>query len=159
MEGEADRSCEGKGSLASLRKTEEEAGEKKEAVKEIDDAFSKGKTVLLQGGAARISVIEEAAREALAAGHNVLLLVPEISLSRRLQDSLAEAFGEALLVFHSAETAGNRREVATMLRRNDRPRLVLGTRSAIFLPFKDLGLVIVEEEHDMAYKQDARRNG
>ena len=154
LDGEVDSSCEGKGSFASLRMTEEKAGEKKEAVKEIDDAFAKGKTVLLQGGAARISVIEEAARAALAAGHDVLMLVPEISLSRRLQDSLTEAFGESLLVFHSAETAGNRREVATMLRRNDRPRLVLGTRSAIFLPFKDLGLVIVEEEHDMAYKQD-----
>ncbi len=123
-------------------------------VEEVEKAFAKGKTVLLQGGAARIGVLKEAVRATLAAGRSVLMLVPEISLSRRLQDSLTEAFGEAVLVFHSAETAGNRREVATILRRNDGPRIVLGTRSALFLPFKDLGLVIVEEEHDMAYKQD-----
>ena len=121
---------------------------------EVKTAFSKGATVLLQGGAARIGVLVEAARATLAAGRGVLMLVPEITLSKRLQAVLAEAFGDAVLVFHSAETAGNRREVATLLRRNDRPRLVLGTRSALFLPFKDLGLVIVEEEHDIAYKQD-----
>ena len=121
---------------------------------EVQAAFSKGTTVLLQGGASRIGVLVEAARATLAAGRSVLMLVPEITLSKRLQAVLAEAFGEAVLVFHSAETAGNRREVATALRRNDRPRLVLGTRSALFLPFKDLGLVIVEEEHDIAYKQD-----
>lgn len=121
---------------------------------EVKAAFAKGATVLLQGGAARIGVLVEAARATLAAGRSVLMLVPEITLSKRLQAVLAEAFGDAVLVFHSAETAGNRREVATLLRRNDRPRLVLGTRSALFLPFKDLGLVIVEEEHDIAYKQD-----
>ena len=121
---------------------------------EVGRAFAAGKTVLLQGGAARIGVLTDAARTTLAAGRDVLMLVPEISLSKRLQAYLREAFGDALLVFHSAETAGNRREVATILRRGDRPRLVLGTRSAIFLPFRNLGLVIVEEEHDIAYKQD-----
>ena len=124
------------------------------AFAEVQAAFANGATVQLQGGAARIGVLVEAARATLAAGRSVLMLVPEITLSKRLQAVLAEAFGDAVLVFHSAETAGNRREVATLLRRNDRPRLVLGTRSALFLPFKDLGLVIVEEEHDIAYKQD-----
>ena len=117
-------------------------------------AFRERKTVLLLGGAARVKVIVEIAGRVLSEGHSVLMLVPEITLSKRLQAVLTEAFGDAVLVFHSAETAGNRREVATVLRRNDRPRLVLGTRSALFLPFKDLGLVIVEEEHDIAYKQD-----
>ena len=132
----------------------EPAGCNSEIYAEVQAAFAKGRTVLLQGGASRIGVLVEAARATLAAGHSVLMLVPEITLSKRLQALLAEAFGEAVLVFHSAETAGNRREVATALRRNDRPRLVLGTRSALFLPFKNLGLVIVEEEHDIAYKQD-----
>ena len=125
-----------------------------EGMKAMEAAFAEGKTVLLQGGAARIGVLTDAARATLAAGRDVLMLVPEISLSKRLQTSLREAFGEAVLVFHSAESAGNRREVATALRRGDRPRLVLGTRSALFLPFRNLGLVIVEEEHDIAYKQD-----
>lgn len=125
------------------------------AYSEVQAAFAEGRTVLLQGGAARTGLLVRAAGEALAAGRDVLMLVPEISLTRRLQSILREAFGDSLLVFHSAESAGNRREVATILRRNDRPRLVLGTRSALFLPFKNLGLVIVEEEHDIAYKQDA----
>ena len=122
--------------------------------KEVEAAFSKGKTVLLQGGKMRLEVFLEAARDTLSSGRDVLMLVPEITLSRQLQKTLREAFGEAVTVFHSAETAGNRREVATALRRGDRPWLVLGTRSALFLPFRNLGLVIVEEEHDTAYKQD-----
>lgn len=122
--------------------------------KEVLDAFKEGRTVLLQGGNARVAMLLEAARRTLAEGKDALMLVPEIALSRQLQATLRAAFGEALLVFHSAETAGNRRETATALRRNDRPRIVLGTRSAVFLPFKSLGLVIVEEEHDTAYKQD-----
>ena len=125
-----------------------------ETAAEVKKAFTEGRTVLLQGGKLRLEVILEAAREALASGRDVLMLVPEITLSRQLQHTLREAFGEAVMVFHSAETAGNRREVATALRRGDRPWLVLGTRSALFLPFRNLGLVIVEEEHDIAYKQD-----
>lgn len=124
------------------------------AAKNVLKAFDDGRTVLLQGGASRIGVFMEIARNVLSEGHNVLMLVPEIALSKSLQATLREEFGDALLVFHSAETAGNRREVASLIRQGDRPRLVLGTRSALFLPFKDLGLVTVEEEHDIAYKQD-----
>ena len=124
------------------------------AAKNVLKAFDNGRTVLLQGGASRIGVFMEIARKVLSEGHNVLMLVPEIALSKSLQATLREEFGDALLVFHSAETAGNRREVASLIRQGDRPRLVLGTRSALFLPFKDLGLVAVEEEHDIAYKQD-----
>ncbi|MBR4228675.1 MAG: hypothetical protein IKR72_06190 [Bacteroidales bacterium] len=124
------------------------------AAKDVLKAFDEGRTVLLQGGASRIGVFVEIARNVLSEGHNVLMLVPEIALSKSLQATLREEFGDALLVFHSAETAGNRREVASLIRQGDRPRLVLGTRSALFLPFKDLGLVAVEEEHDIAYKQD-----
>lgn len=124
------------------------------AAKDVLKAFDDGRTVLLQGGASRIGVFMEIARKVLSEGHNVLMLVPEIALSKSLQATLREEFGDALLVFHSAETAGNRREVASLIRQGYRPRLVLGTRSALFLPFKDLGLVAVEEEHDIAYKQD-----
>lgn len=120
----------------------------------VKAAFDKGKTVLLQGGASRMGIMVEAARDTLDSGRNVLMLIPEIALGKKLQSILEDAFGDALLVFHSAETAGNRREVATLLRKGDRPRIILGTRSALFLPFCDIGLVIVEEEHDIAFKQD-----
>jgi primosomal protein N' len=131
-----------------------EPGTAGETVIGVKKAFDEGRTVLLQGGKVRLEVILETIRETLAAGLDVFMLVPEISLSKKLQSTLRKAFGEALLVFHSGESAGNRREVATALRRGDRPRLVLGTRSALFLPFRNLGLVVVEEEHDIAYKQD-----
>ena len=149
---QSERSEESDRSFTALRMTEEENGN--EGMKAVEAAFAEGKTVLLQGGAARIGVLTDAARATLASGRDVLMLVPEIALSKRLQAVLKEAFGEAVLIFHSAETAGNRREVASALRRGDRPGLVLGTRSALFLPFRNLGLVIVEEEHDIAYKQD-----
>jgi primosomal protein N' (replication factor Y) len=135
-------------------KAEPAYGNLSPAAKNVLKAFDDGRTVLLQGGASRIGVFVEIARKVLSEGHNVLMLVPEIALSKSLQATLREEFGDALLVFHSAETAGNRREVASLIRQGDRPRLVLGTRSALFLPFKDLGLVAVEEEHDIAYKQD-----
>ena len=138
--------------FAALRMSGGDNGD--DGMRSVETAFAAGKTVLLQGGAARIGVILGMARETLVSGRSVLMLVPEISLSKKLQTNLRETFGSAVLVFHSGESAGNRREVATALRRGDRPRLVLGTRSALFLPFRDLGLVIVEEEHDIAYKQD-----
>lgn len=148
-------------SFAELRMADNSHSERSEessalspAAAEVAAAFAEGRTVLLQGGASRTGVILEMAAMSLAEGRSVLMLVPEIALSKSLQATLREAFGEALLVFHSAETAGNRREVASLLRRGDSPRIILGTRSALFLPFRDLGLVIVEEEHDIAYKQD-----
>ena len=154
-------------SFAALRTTEEEIpseghacdygrgeSETSHDTADITAAFAQGKTVLLHGGSARTGILAQAARDTLSSGRDVLFLVPEIALSKQLQRELGEAFGSDLLVFHSAESAGNRREVASILRRHDRPRLVLGTRSAIFLPFKDLGLVIIDEEHDPAYKQD-----
>ena len=66
-------------------------------------AFRERKTVLLQGGTARVKVIVEIAGRVLSEGHSVLMLVPEITLSKRLQAVLTEAFGDAVLVFHSAE--------------------------------------------------------
>ena len=160
---------EGDRSFASLRMTEGTRGmtegtlslkedtlgmEEEKAVGEVVEAFGKGKTVLLAGGAGRTAVFTELIRRTLDAGHNALMLIPEIELSRRLRAELEGSLGDALLVFHSAETAGDRRETASLLLRGDRPRIVLGTRSALFLPFRDLGLVIVEEEHDTAFKQD-----
>lgn len=113
-----------------------------------------GKPLLLSGGPQRFGRLFEAAAECLASGRDVLMLVPDIKLSKSLQHELQKRFPSELMAFNSTESAGRRREIATELRRADEPRLVLGTRSAIFLPFRQLGLVIVEEEHDTFYKQD-----
>ncbi len=149
-----------------------------EAYSRIKEVFSLGKPALLRGvtGSGKTEIYLKLAKEALAKGRNVLYLVPEIALSRQLEERIGEAFPDALLVFHSGETSTRKREAATVLRRSstaanggtgkesDRGHghIVLGTRSAIFLPHRNLGLVIVDEEHDTSYKQDSpapRYNG
>lgn len=139
-----------------------------EAYSKIKEIFAKGKPALLHGvtGSGKTEIYLKLAQETLAMGKNVLYLVPEIALSRQLEDRISETFPE-LLVFHSGETMSRKREVATVLRHAGEPvegkgYVVLGTRSAIFLPHKNLGLVIVDEEHDTSYKQDSpapRYNG
>ena len=139
-----------------------------EAYSKIKEIFAKGKPALLHGvtGSGKTEIYLKLAQETLAMGKNVLYLVPEIALSRQLEDRISETFPE-LLVFHSGETMSRKREVATVLRHTGEPAegkgyVVLGTRSAIFLPHKNLGLVIVDEEHDTSYKQDSpapRYNG
>ena len=139
-----------------------------EAYSKIKEIFAKGKPALLHGvtGSGKTEIYLKLAQETLARGKSVLYLVPEIALSRQLEDRISETFPE-LLVFHSGETMSRKREVATVLRHAGEPAnrkgyVVLGTRSAIFLPHKDLGLVIVDEEHDTSYKQDSpapRYNG
>lgn len=120
----------------------------------IRAAFAQGKQVLLEGGRSRIDAILPVAAETLRSGCNVLMLVPEISLSKQLQADLSRLFGDSLVVFHSSESASSRRGTAASLRQNSKPLFILGTQSALFLPFKRLGLIIVEEEHDIAYKHD-----
>ena len=93
-----------------------------------------------------------ALREALDAGCQALVLTPEIAFCDRLEALLAPAFGPRLKVFHSGKTPVQRRAAAETLR-SGAPAVILGTRSALFLPFRRLGLVIVDEEQDPAYKQ------
>ena len=93
-----------------------------------------------------------AVREMLTAGRQVLVLTPEIAFCDRLEALFAPEFGAQLQVFHSGKTPVQRRSAAERLRRG-LPTLILGTRSALFLPFRSLGLVIVDEEQDPAYKQ------
>ena len=93
-----------------------------------------------------------ALREALSAGRQVLVLTPEIAFCDRLEALFAPEFGSLLQLFHSGRTPVQRRAAAERLRRGA-PTLILGTRSALFLPFRSLGLVVVDEEQDPAYKQ------
>lgn len=125
------------------------------AYKSIKECFSDDKVVLLDGvtGSGKTEVYLKLAVETIARGGNILYMVPEIALSRQLEDRLRNVFGDRLLVFHSGESLVHRREVASKVR--DRNYVVLGTRSSIFLPHHDLGLVIVDEEHDGSYKQES----
>ena len=133
-----------------------------EAARQARAAFSKGKTVLLHGvtGSGKTEIYLDLARDTVAQGKSVLFLVPEIALSRQLEDRIKSVCPD-VLVFHSEETFLQRRQVAITVRDSD-SYMVLGTRSALFLPHHNLGLIIVDEEHDTSYKQDApapRYNG
>lgn len=118
-------------------------------------AFEKNKPVLLQGSASdRFEAYSTLIAETLEKGHTALLLVPEIALTEETEAGLSERFGDATLVFHSQETTARRRKIADALR-TEGPHFLIGTRSALFLPYRDLDLVIVDEEQDRSYKQDS----
>ena len=121
----------------------------------IRKAFADGKTVLLHGvtGSGKTEIYLKLAQEMLEKGRSVLFLVPEIALSRQLEDRIATVFPD-VQVFHSGVSTARRSQVANRVRSQD-AYLVLGTRSALFLPHHNLGLIIVDEEHDTSYKQDA----
>lgn len=136
----------------------------KKAYQGILEGFSKRKPVLLNGvtGSGKTEIYIKAAKDVLKEGQNILYLVPEIALSRQLEDRLREHFGNHLLIFHSGESAASRRNTAETIRESENGYIVLGTRSSLFLPHHDLGLIIIDEEHDTSYKQDSpapRYNG
>ena len=134
---------------------------------QIQEGFRSRKPVLLHGttGSGKTEIYIKAAHEALSQGRNVLYLVPEIALSRQLEDRLYEHFEDRLMVFHSGESAAAKRNIAEIIRAQegrDGNYILLGTRSSLFLPHHNLGLIVVDEEHDSSYKQDSpapRYNG
>ena len=124
-----------------------------DAAEAIRVGFSAGKTVLLKGGAGKESIYLKLALETLRAGKSVLYLLPEIAFSGQMVNQIGQFIPSALL-YHSGLTPGKRKLVAEVLRKGE-PNLVLGTRSALFLPHNRLGLIIVDQEHDPSYKQDS----
>lgn len=142
-----------------------------EAYGKIEEAFQAGKPALLQGvtGSGKTEIYTKLAQEAIYSGKNVLYLVPEIALSRQLEERLEKYFPGKLLVYHSGLTPSERQCVMKSVEhKSDEAQnrktghILLGTRSALFLPHHALGLVIVDEEHDSSYKQDSpapRYNG
>ncbi|MDD4051373.1 MAG: primosomal protein N' [candidate division Zixibacteria bacterium] len=104
-------------------------------------------------GSGKTLVYCHAARETLAAGRSVLVMVPEIALSGLLLSSFAAFFGDRVAVIHSGLTAVQRMFVREKIASGE-VRVVIGPRSALFSPMKDLGLIVVDEEHDPSYKQD-----
>lgn len=131
----------------------------------LEKSLGEGKTCLLEGvtGSGKTEIYLSLARKVMEKGDSVLYLVPEIALSRQLEDRLRTHFGDRLRVFHSKETPARRSRLCWELSHNEEgPLLVLGTRSAVFLPPDRWGLIIVDEEHDASYKQDSpapRYNG
>jgi primosomal protein N' (replication factor Y) (superfamily II helicase) len=131
--------------------------EQKEALAIILSRVGRGEEVLLHGvtGSGKTEVYLRAAEAVLAAGRGVLYLVPEIALTGQTVARVRARFpDEPLAVMHSGLSAGERlanyADVAS-----GRARLVVGARSAVFAPLSDLGLIVIDEEHDTSYKQDS----
>ncbi|KGJ18020.1 primosomal protein N' [Paracoccus sanguinis] len=110
---------------------------------------------LLRGvtGSGKTEVYLEAVAETLRAGRQALVLLPEIALSAEFLDRVEARFGARPGEWHSGITRTERRRLWHMAGRGE-VGLVVGARSALFLPFRDLGLIVVDEEHDSSYKQD-----
>ncbi len=102
----------------------------------------------------KTEVYLRAARHALEAGRGVILLVPEIALVPALASAVRRRFGDRVAILHSGLSPGERHQEWERLR-SGAARVVLGPRSAVFAPVHDLALIVVDEEHDGSYKQDA----
>ncbi|MEQ5869878.1 primosomal protein N' [Sagittula sp. NFXS13] len=112
-------------------------------------------TTLLKGvtGSGKTEVYLEAVAECLRAGRQALVLLPEIALSGEFLQRLEARFGARPAEWHSGVTMTERRRVWRMIGEG-RAQVVVGARSALFLPFQNLGLIVVDEEHDTSYKQE-----
>jgi len=126
------------------------------AVKELEKSVNAKKfiTTLLLGvtGSGKTEVYFETIRQVLNSGRQVLILVPEIGLTSQLIKRIGQQFDVPLVVLHS-ELNNTERHVAWWQAKQGEAKIILGTRSAIFAPFVDLGLIVVDEEQDSSLKQ------
>lgn len=126
------------------------------ALKEILESYKKQNVTLLHGvtSSGKTEIYVKLIEDAIAKGKQALYLLPEIALTTQLVTRLQNYFGEKVAVFHSKYSSHERVEVwYNVLNNEAKAQIVLGARSSIFLPFSNLGLVIVDEEHESSYKQ------
>ncbi|HLL76259.1 MAG TPA: primosomal protein N' [Pyrinomonadaceae bacterium] len=130
--------------------------EQREALAEIETAIdARGfKAFLLHGvtGSGKTEIYIRAMRSALRQGRSAMMLVPEIALTPVFSRRLRAHFGDAVAIFHSSLTAGERFDEWGRIRRGE-ARVVIGTRSAVFAPVRNLGVIVVDEEHESSYRQ------
>lgn len=132
---------------------EELTDAQKKAKSEVDLAFNENKNVLLHGvtSSGKTHIYLEKIDETVKEGKNVLFLLPEISLTKQITQRLEKKYGKQLGFYHQKLTDFERVEVWRKVKNNEL-KILIGTRNSLFLPFKNLGLIIVDEEHDSAYK-------
>ena len=150
--------------LIHFPKPDQLSDEQKEVLKAIIPAIKKHSYTpfLLHGvtGCGKTEVYLRAAEETLAEGRDVLILVPEIALATQLEAHFVSRFGDNVILLHSGLSSGERFDQWS-LAASGKAKVVIGARSAVFAPLGNPGLIVVDEEHDTAYKQEdgLRYNG
>lgn len=142
-----------KGDTNSLKKLNEF---QEKALIEIKDAFLQKDVTLLHGitSSGKTEVYTKLIQEVLDKGQQVLFLLPEIALTTQIITRLQAYFGKQISVFHSKYSMNERVEVwNNVLENKSKAQIILGARSSLFLPFSNLGLIVVDEEHETSYKQ------
>ncbi|WP_335976444.1 replication restart helicase PriA [Gaetbulibacter jejuensis] len=126
------------------------------ALEQIEESFQSQNITLLHGvtSSGKTEIYVKLIEEVLKQNKQVLYLLPEIALTTQLVDRLQNYFGEQVSVFHSKYSVNERVEVwNNMLDNSPKAQVILGARSSVLLPFHNLGLIIVDEEHEQSYKQ------
>ena len=128
--------------------------QQKAAIKKINE--SDKDVILLHGltGSGKTEVYMQLAAQKCREGRQVLILVPEISLTPQMVSRMVNRFGHSIAIYHSKLNDQQRYEQYQLVR-NHQVSIVVGTRSAVFMPFDNLGLIVLDEEHDHSYKQDS----
>lgn len=129
----------------------------KQALGQIAQAIKEkeNKTFLLEGvtGSGKTEVYLHAIQKTLEGGRNALMLVPEISLTPQMVEQVKARFGSNVAVLHSGLSTGERYDEWRRIRRGE-AQVVVGARSAVFAPLSNIGLIIIDEEHESSYKQE-----
>ena len=128
----------------------------KEAFDSLEKQFKNHDVVLLEGvtSSGKTEVYFNLMEQVLAKNMQVLYLLPEISLTSQMIHRLQDRFGSKVVVYHSKFSIHERVEVwNNIIKKQEKAQIILGARSSVFLPFRDLGLIIVDEEHESSFKQ------
>lgn len=127
----------------------------KRAFEEIKESFKEKNVTLLHGvtSAGKTEIYIHLITETLERGQQVLFMLPEIALTKQITERLRRVFGNKIGVYHSKFSDAERVEIWKKQLSDEPYEIILGVRSSLFLPFKQLGLIIVDEEHENSYKQ------
>ncbi len=128
------------------------------AIKDISETNSPH--IILHGetGTGKTRVYQELVRSCINQGKSAIVLIPEISLTPQIANEFSNVFGDKVLLVHSSITNKKRSEIWWELANNGSPKILIGTRSSLFYPIKNLGLIILDESHDQSYKQTQAPN-
>lgn len=149
-------------SLSSARKTEQNKNKpeirlneaQKKALKGLQEAPGATKVLFGVTGSGKTNIYLKMAENALKCQKSTILLVPEIALTGQLVRVFREIFGQKVLLIHSKQTEAERHLIFEQILNSKEPLIVVGPRSALFTPVMNLGLIIIDEEHESTYTQE-----